>query len=171
MLALPTLTVQSIAPSLEGRSWVAFLQLQAPPSSFVKIEATKTLVARLRQLDRDLPYETRLIGLIETVNPAEAVRAIQREYETARFRGEWFRPELPLLTFIERSGQRDLRDIVAHLEPSKSGTIGVAELAEQLNVSVPTIRRMVSDKRIPALAVRGQIRFVLSEVLSHLRRA
>lgn len=170
MLALTAPTILSIAPSLEGRSWVAFLQLQAPPSSFIKIDATKTLVARLRQLDRDLPFETRLIGLIETVNPSEAARAIQREYEAARVRGEWFRPELSLLTFIERGAQHDLREIVAHLEPAKSGTIGIAELAKQLGVSVPTIRRMVADRRIPSLLVRGQIRFVLSEVLSAVRR-
>ena len=169
MLALTPPTVLAISQSLEGRSWVAFFGLRAPSGLCIKIEATKTLAARMRALENDSPFDTSLMGLIETTQPAEAARAIQNEYQAARLRGEWFQPVPQLLTFIDRGAQTDLKNLVSHLRPATDGTVSVEELAEHLGVSVPTIYRRVRDRQLPHYRVGRQIRFVLAEVLPHVR--
>jgi excisionase family DNA binding protein len=44
----------------------------------------------------------------------------------------------------------------------------VAEAAEYLKVSVPTVRRLVAQRQIPFLKVRGAIRFTSDDIGSYL---
>lgn len=154
---------------LENHSWLVFFRLQHQSGMAVKIESSYTLPARVRALDNDTPFEISIIGLIETKNPLEAAQALQVEHRASRIRGTWFRPDLPLLKFIEDGAQRDLRMLIEAMGEPPPGTISVEELASQLGVSIPTIYRWVNAGKLPHFRVRRQIRFLPSEVLPFMR--
>jgi len=162
--------ITTIAPTLGGRAWVLFSRVQAPTGMLIKIEATRALAARVRDLDEDSPFEVGVIGLMETRDPLEAARAIQREHQSVRVKGAWFQPSTPLLVFIEKAAQADLRALVEHMGPTPPGTITVEELAQHLRCSVPTIYRHVQNGQLPHFRVGRQIRFVLSEVVPYIQR-
>lgn len=161
--------ILKLEKQLENRSWLAFFRLQHQSGMAVKIESSYTLPARVRALDNDTPFEISIIGLVETKNPLEAAQALQLEHRAARIRGTWFRPDLPLLKFIEDGAQRDLRTLIESMGEPPPGTISVEELASQLGVSVPTIYRWVNTGKLPHFRVRRQIRFLPSEVLPFMR--
>lgn len=162
--------ISSIAHVLNGRSWVLFSRIQPATGMTIKVDSTRALAARVKELDEDLPFDMSVIGIIETVNPLEAARAIQQEHHRARIKGSWFQPTAPLLTFIETAAQRDLRALVEHMGPAPMGTITVEELAKRLNISIPTIYRYVKAGKLPHFRVANQIRFVLSEVLPFVQQ-
>lgn len=165
--------ISAIASLLNGRSWVLFSRIQPPTGTLIKIDATRSLATRVKDLDDDSPYEIGVIGVVETVEPHEAAKAIQREHQAARVKGNWFQPTAKLLTFIETIAQRDLRILVENMGPAPAGTITVEELARHLRVSVPTIYRYVQAGKLPHFRVAGgrQIRFVLAEVLPFVQQS
>lgn len=164
--------IGSISPLLTGRSWVLFSRIQPPTGTLIKIDATRSLATRVKELDEDSPYEIGVIGVVETADPLEAAKAIQKEHRADRVKGDWFQPTAKLLNFIEAMGQRDLRILVEHMGPAPAGTITVEELARHLRVSVPTIYRYVQAGKLPHFRIAGgrQIRFVLSEVLPFVQQ-
>jgi excisionase family DNA binding protein len=173
MIAITSQTVAALGPLVEGRPWIAFVEARNRAGSLVKIEATKNLVARVRAIDNDNPFEISLLGLILTPEPAPAARAIQNEYRNDRAKGEWFNATVPLLTFIEKMAQPALVGLVHQLRASvaPAPTIGVEELAKLLNVSIPTIYRYVKAGRIPAIKFGNKYSFVVADVLATIRQS
>jgi excisionase family DNA binding protein len=173
MIAITPQTVSALAPMVEGRQWIAFVETRNRAGSLVKIEATRHLVARVRAIDNDNPFEVSLLGLVESTTASASARAIQEEYQRDRAKGDWFNATVPLLTFIEKVAQPALVALVQqlrfHMAPAP--TVTVEELAKLLNVSVPTIRRRIQDGSLPFVRFGNQYRFVVGDVLATIRQS
>ena len=50
------------------------------------------------------------------------------------------------------------------------GLLTISDVAEILNVSVSTVRRLQQNRKIPFLKVGGSVRFVGSDVAAYLER-
>jgi excisionase family DNA binding protein len=57
------------------------------------------------------------------------------------------------------------------IEPDPQlGLLTLAEVAELLRISVPTVRRLQQQRKMPFVKVGGRIRFIRSDVASYLEK-
>ena len=64
-----------------------------------------------------------------------------------------------------------LQELLEQFQPTSDdgSMLTVEELAEQLGISVPTVRRMVKSNQLPHVRIGRQIRFVPEDILASLR--
>jgi excisionase family DNA binding protein len=57
------------------------------------------------------------------------------------------------------------------IEPDPQlGLLTLTEVAELLRISVPTVRRLQQQRKMPFVKVGGRIRFIRSDVASYLEK-
>lgn len=129
------------------------------------------IAARLRQLAIDNAFEAMLIGLVETTQPDEYAAAIAEQY-TAVVHDRWFEPTADLLAFIQHAAQEPIQALLSQTHPGglRDAPVDIDEMARQLGVSVPTIRRMIKANQIPYLRWGRMLRFVPVDVFATLQR-
>lgn len=152
-----------------------FVQVNAPKGDLgpIKIEAVKgsQIGARLAVLARENAFDPRLIGLIESPTPAEHAAAIAEQYGGEHLHHDWYSPSAALLAFIQHVAQGPIQELLAVAHPGAlSGeNVSIDDIAAILDVSVPTIRRMIKKNEIPYLRTgNGVYRFVPRDVVASL---
>lgn len=167
MLFLGSQTTTSLAPHVRKLSCVLFVQERA--SSMIKIEGTKSPAERLLAISDDNSAETFLIGLIHVDDPSRVESDLGVRF--ARARGRWFHATPELVGFIQNNAQLALHQLLEGLRPHShpSGTITIEEIAEHLDVSVSTVRRMVKAGKVPYLRAGNQLRFLAADVVASLQ--
>ena len=171
MLFLGSNTVSSLSSHVRGTPCVLFVQAKCDGT--ICIEGTKNPSGRLRALSEDNSGETFLIGLLRVEDPTKAEEELHARFASAHVRGRWFQPVPALIAFIQTDGQAAIRDLLATLRPHSQpeGTITIEEMAAHLNVSVPTVRRMVKAGRVPYLRAGNQLRFLAADVVTTLQNS
>lgn len=174
MLRLSTATTTAIALHATDQSWVLFVQCNAPGASIapIKIEGVKPkdFILRTRALATENPFDTFLIGLLPTNTPHEHAHAIASQFEDQHIRDGWYAPSAELLEFIEQTASPTLNGMLSLVHPvAVDGVVTIEEIATMLNVSVPTVRRMVKAGEIPHLRFNRALRFVPADVIASLR--
>ncbi len=116
-------------------------------------------------------YEVVLVGLIESVRPAEHAAAIIAEYSTVAH-NNWCLPTASLLAFIQHVAQPPLAALLRQVHPGalSEAPVDIDEIARILAVSVPTIRRLITANKIPFHRIGKVYRFVPRDVIASLRR-
>lgn len=155
-----------------------FVQASAPNDHGpILIEAVcgADLGNRLAELARDNAYEAMLIGLLESTTPELHAQQIAAQVEAHHLHHQWYASTGTLIAFIQTSAQRALQELLALTHPGALPTepVDIDEMARLLNVSVPTVRRMVKRGEIPFLrssGERGHLRFIPQEVFASLQR-
>jgi excisionase family DNA binding protein len=177
MLIVSPSTATALAPHAASKSWVMFIQAN-PPSScaqpgLILIEGAKgrDLAERIKQLSSTNAYEVLLIGLIESPTPGEMARTIGSQF-SAHLHDGWFEPTAGLLAYIAHVAQPGLALLLNQTHPGalSEKPVDIDEVAKMLNVSVPTVRRMIAANEIPFLRAGKAYRFVPSDVIASLRR-
>jgi excisionase family DNA binding protein len=153
-----------------------FLQVNSPCGGLgpIKIEGVRgsQISSRLREIAREVPYETFIIGLTPTPNPTELEQLIHAQFASALLHDDWFTSTIDLIAFIQHTGQEALQTLLAQTRPGgiPEGAVDIETLAEFLGVSVPTIRRAVKAREIPFYKVGKAYRFDVASVLASLER-
>jgi excisionase family DNA binding protein len=174
VLRLSTATAAAIALHATDQNWILFVQCQPPCGAWpIKIEGTtgKKLIDRVNDLAADNPFDMFLVGLVQSIQPVRELEvALHQEFATDALHDGWFAPSRALLSFIEGTAQASLQDLLMLTQPGGlEEVVGIDEIAKLLNVSVPTIRRMVKDGRIPYMRFgNGTLRFCPDSVLASL---
>lgn len=169
MFILSPHSATSIAHDTAGQGFVIFIQFGA--AGPVKIEGTRALGQRLRALDADSPVDVYLVGILPSVAPDDDAQSIQQEFAHARLRGEWFNPVKELADMITAQARPMMEQLLEQVQPQGDGDelLTVEEVAEQLGISVPTVRRFVRAGTLPHVRVGRQIRFDPAAVSAALR--
>lgn len=176
MLILSPNTAHALAPHAAERSWVMFVQVNPPVGAGpVKIEGIhgKQIGERLAQLARDNAFDTMLIGLVPTeLPPRELARDIASQFPAAHLRDDWFTPTPGLLAFIQHVGLGAIQELLSMTMPGALGDapVDVETMAQILDVSTTTVRRMVKAGQVPYLRVGLALRFVPADVIATLRQ-
>ncbi len=173
MLVLTPQTTQSLRPLAKNLACVIFVQAKMPVgASPILIEATRDPAGRLREIDRDSAVETYWIGMVPSEQPFEHATALGEQFASARIRHDWFTPTVEVLTFVQHVAQRPLLDLLARLRvhSQPEGAVTIETVAEYLGVSIPTVRRMVKDAKIPVMRVGSQLRFFIADIVASLQR-
>jgi excisionase family DNA binding protein len=169
-------TARALAPHTAEKSWVMFIQVNLPVGGQgpIKIEGVKgaQIAPRLRAIASDNAFDAMLIGLIETTTPDEYAKAISAQYAGAHMHDEWYEPTADLIAFIQHAAQGAITSLLAQAHPGTLSTtpVDINEMARQLDVSVPTVRRMVKAGEIPCLRWGQWLRFVPADVVASLQR-
>jgi excisionase family DNA binding protein len=178
MLIVSPSTATALAPHAASKSWVMFVQ-SSPPSGcsvqgLILIEGARgaDLASRIKQVATINAYEVTLIGLIESVKPAEHARSIVEQY-TSHVHNNWCLPTPSLLTFIAHVAQAPLSALLIQTHPGalSEAPVDIDEIARMLAVSVPTVRRLIAENAIPYHKIGRVYRFVPRDVIASLRRA
>lgn len=138
----------------------------------IKIEASSDPAATLREIDRNCPVETFLVGWMPNEMPRRLVSALAEQYKSSHIRGDWYAPAVELMNYIQHVAQPPLAQLLATL-PGHShpeGMVSIEEMAQLANVSVSTIRRMVKAGEIPVLRFGRALRFLPADVIASIQR-
>lgn len=176
MIVLSPHTTEALSPHTKGQSWVMFVQAKPPcggiggPIWIEGVGSDDEVSDRLREIDRWCPYETFIIGLQPTDTPEELAAAIQAQHQTSRLRHDWFEPTPELILLIQHNGQQAVIALLERVQPGgvPDGVVDIKTIAEFLDVSVPTVRRLVKAGVIPAIRMGKALRFVTADVLESL---
>jgi len=176
MLIVSPATASALALHAVEQSWVMFVQtnvrgLGAGP---IKIEAVKgtQIASRLNELAANNPFEVLLIGLTPTPTPHDLVLQLSAQFEAQHMHDGWFESTPNLIALVQAIGQHALQELLAQTHPGglTDAPVGIAEMAALLDVSVPTVRRMVHANAIPFMRYGRTLRFVPADVFASLRR-
>jgi excisionase family DNA binding protein len=175
VIALSSQTAAAIALHAAEGSWVVFLQTMPSGSAGpIKIEGMRgsQLAERLMAIARDNPYEVQLIGMLATQLPRDDAEAIAEEFAPYHIHDYWFEPHSELIHFIGQDAQSTLSTLLSQTHPGglSDQPVDIDRMAEILDVSVPTVRRMIKANAIPYLKFGRIYRFVPNDVLASLRR-
>lgn len=176
MLIVSPSTASALAPHAAERSWVMFVQVNAPDGSLgpILIEGVRgsKIAERLSQLARDNAFDAMLIGLMETVTPDDHASQIAAQCEATRLHDRWYAPTAELLAFIQHVGQHALTELLELAHPGALGTapVDIDEMARILGVSVVTVRRMIKANEIPFLKAGRVYRFIPTDVIASIQR-
>jgi helix-turn-helix protein len=174
-------TAHALTPHAAGRSWVIFVQTNPPTGNNgpILIEGVRghDISTRLHALSRDNAYETMLIGLIESQTPEQHAAAIIEQYAiVGHMHDSWYMPTADLLAFIHHVAQKSIQELLSQMHPGGLSTehVDIEQMATILDVSVPTVRRMVKNNIIPYLrwgtTGSSPLRFVPADVVATLQR-
>lgn len=158
-------------PQVRGTTCVIFVLSVC--DNLVLIEGTKHAPERLRALADNNSGETKWVGMLRVEDPTKAEAELHTRFASTRARGRWFQQSPELVALIASQGQAALRELLGDLRPHShpEGTITVEEIAAHLNVSVPTIRRMVKAGKVPYLRAGNQLRFLAADVVATLQNS
>jgi len=175
MIALSSHTAAAIALHAAEGSWVMFVQTMPPGlAGPIKIEAVvgRNLASRLTSIALDNAYDTQLIGLLPSDAPLDDAQALANEFAAYQIHDWWFEPSADLLAFIGDQAQSTISILLSKTHPGglSDAPVDIDEIAAILDVSVPTVRRMIKAGEIPFLRYGRVYRFVPNDVLASLRR-
>lgn len=176
MIALSSQTAAAIALHAAEGSWVVFMQALPPTGGQgpIMIEGMRgtNLARRLMSIAQDNAFEVQLIGLLPTViDPIAHANEIALEH--VQMHDRWFEPTGDLIAFIQHAGQSSLQELLAVTHPGgldQDQLVDIEGIAAVLDVSVPTVRRLIKAEQIPFLRFGRVYRFVPSEVIASLQR-
>lgn len=153
-----------------------FLQVLAPCEPLggpILIDSVRAgeMGARLAELSRLNAHELRLIGLIPSEDPEADHEAYATTFEGCHEHDSWFRPCPTLVATITEHGQDAISALLQQTHPGGlDAPVNIETLAGLLNVSVPTVRRMIKAEQIPFLKIGKRYRFVPRDVFASLAR-
>lgn len=123
----------------------------------VRIGSTRNLQQHLQQLVDHNPFPLYLLGSMVSAEPEKAKHHIHEQFAAARSRGDWFRPTDELLQYVRTATQRPLTPPMPQVPADQ--LLSIEDVARILNVSVPTVRRLVDAGRLPVMRIGRQLRF------------
>ena len=174
MIALSSQTAAAVALRAAEGSWVTFVQVSNGVAGPIKIEGMRgsQLADRLMTITRDNPYDLHLIGMLHSQMPVDDAEAIANDFVAYHIHDYWFEPHPELISFIGQDAQTTLNALLAETNPGglSDQPVDIDRMAEILQVSVPTVRRMIKANAIPYLRFGRIYRFVPNDVLASLRR-
>lgn len=86
--------------------YVYFLQ---DPQGSIKIGISHNVGKRISQLEQSLPYDLKLIGIMEGNLSLEST--LHTKFESHRIKGEWFKPSDDILQFIKDNAKLETRPL------------------------------------------------------------
>lgn len=176
MIALSPETSAVIALRAAEQSWIIFLQSELPGglgSGRIKIIGLRgaQLAKHLATTSRECPYTIYLIGMIPTtLEPRDHADAIVTEH--IHHHDGWYEATPDLIAFIAAVAQEPLHELLGEAQPgaSEEPLVDIEDIAQMLNCSVVTVRRMVDRKQIPFYRLGRAYRFSPSSVLASLQQ-
>ncbi len=151
-----------------------FVQASAMNDSAIKVELVRgrDLAARLAAISSDCPFETMLIGLATSTQPQQLAEQIAAQFASDHMHNGWFKNTPALLGVVQAIGQQAIQELLARTSPgaASDAVVDVDEMARLLDVSVPTVRRMVKDGQIPFMRTGRQLRFVPGDVFASIQQ-
>lgn len=153
-----------------------FLQATPPIGSGpIKIEGLRgaQISARINQLAADNAFELMLIGLVETqTTPSELATAIAEQFAASHLHDGWFAPSADLVAYVSHHGTPALQSLLQSAHPGwlSDTPVDIKQMADILNVSVQTVRRMVKANEIPFMRWGGTYKFTPADVIATLNR-
>lgn len=173
MIRISPSTAAAIALHAATSSWVVFVQVRPPAGECpIKIEAIAgtQLLPRMRSFETDNPFDVFLIGLIATPIPQDIVAELAQLHADQALHDGWYQPSANLLSFIEEAATPALSLLLGQTHPAglEDAAVDIQTMAQLLDVSVPTIRRMIAAKTIPYLRWGKIYRFVPDDVFASL---
>jgi len=151
-----------------------FVQVNPPTGGQgpIKIEAVRgnQIATRLATLARENAFDPMLIGLIESATPQQHAQAIAEQYGGGNLHHDWYAPSADLIAFIQHVAQGPIQALLTAAHPGglSNAHVDIEQIADILDVSVPTVRRMVKNGDIPYLRAGRIYRFVPADVLASL---
>jgi excisionase family DNA binding protein len=176
MLIVSPNTASAIAPHAHAQTWVMFVQVNPPGGGAGPIRIAlvpgKQIASELRTLEASNPFEVMLIGLATSPQPGRLAEDIATQFADDHIRDGWFIASPDLIGVIQAIGQQALQDLLGNASPGSlpSNPVDTEGMAEILDCSVQTVRRMVARGQIPYMRTGRLLRFVPSDVLASLRR-
>lgn len=124
----------------------------------------------MRTFEVDNPFGVFLIGLIATPMPNEIVAELAQLHGDQALANGWYQPSADLLSFIEESATPALSLLLGQTHPAglEDAAVDITTMAQLLDVSVPTVRRMIRAEQIPYLRWGKIYRFVPDDVFASL---
>lgn len=173
MLIVSPSTATALAPHARDNTWVMFVQASSPSSSAIKIELVtgRNLGVRLNSIARDCPFETMLIGLATSPQPAQLAEQVAAQFADDHMHDGWFESSPALIGVVQAIGQHAMQELLSSTMPGavSSDAVDADEMARLLDCSVPTVRRMVQRGQIPCMRSGRVLRFVPADVFASLR--
>lgn len=169
-------TATAITPHARDRNWVVFLWLVLPGNmtSPIRIAAIKgaDISKEMRRLSAANAFDVQIIGMIPSADATTHAKAIGEQYGGQHLHDGWYASSPGLLAFIEHHAASELDALLSKVHPGSiyKDVVDIEELSRLLNISVPTIRRMIKSKQIPKLQCgKRSYRFVPADVIASLR--
>lgn len=170
-------TVAAIAPHAADRAWIVFLQTALPagvpsPIRIVGLKRGAEISRELNRISELNAYEVQIIGLIPSTDPDLHVRAIAEQYASDHLHDGWYRPSADLIAFIAHHAKKGVQDLLDQVHPGaiSEHVVDLRALAQLLNCSEVTIRRMIDRGEIPFMRAGRNYRFQPAEVIAALQR-
>lgn len=154
----------------------------------VQIAATTDIHQRFQTLRAENAYPVSILGIIVDERADVLEATLHQRFVEYHDHGKWFAADNELMAYIAANarpvdGQRVASGPHVNLdfdvqldgltwpecEPEALLTLG--QMASDLNVSVPTMLRVLRSERLPHFRIGKQIRFVREEVYAHLRKS
>lgn len=113
-----------------------------------------------------------LIGLATSPQPAQLAEQIATQFDNDHMHDGWFESSPTLISVVQAIGQQALQELLAQTSPGaiSSEAVDIDEMARLLDVSVPTVRRMVRANQIPYMRTGRMYRFVPADVFASIQR-
>lgn len=176
MIALTSETAAVVALRAAEGSWLMFLQAEYPGAGAgpIMIQGLqgKQLAPRLQMIAKLSPCDVQLVGLVTSQLPDEDAHALANEFSAYQLHDWWFEPCPELVQLITTTAQETLRILLAQTQPGglSDAPVDAERMAAILDISVPTLRRMVTANEIPYLRVGRFHRFVPRDVIASLKQ-
>ena len=153
---------------------VTFIECRFQPElvGFIQIAATRNFLSQVAVLVESNPFPMYLHGYIPTGDSEKLAKEIRELMGAYQLRGTWFRPQQELIEFIGKNARRPtavgLPTGGGNVDSKEEQLLTVEQIAEKLQVSEPTIRRLVASGKIPHIRQGRLLRFQMSAVLAAL---
>lgn len=150
---------------------VTFIECRIQPelAGLIQIDATTNFSSHVAVLQKNNPFLLYFRGYIATADTQKTLQQVHEQLGKFIFRLPWFLPSYEVTEFINKNAQPPPKTIIpaSALTPQEN-LITIEEVAKKLNVSVPTVRRLEQNGKIPSIRTGRLIRFNLQHVLDAL---
>lgn len=166
-------TAKSLSEMTRGPGVVSFVdcRIVAELPGMIRIAATRNFPLYASQLVESNPFPIYLAGYLSTSEPERTEKEIREKFAGSHSRGAWYRPTCDLLDFISKQTLKATAPppIPSSVSSNPVELLSVDEVAEQLQMSAPTVRRWINDGKIPVIRQGRLLRFYMPDVLTALR--
>lgn len=180
MLTLTFLDTKELPKIVPNSGIVCFIESRpnSDLNGYIKIDTTTNFQWYVEKLIEDHPYLTILLGYIETTAPDKTAVQLRQSFAEFHHRGAWFKPGLKLLDFIRDTTKQATLPKLQSIPSVGNNLVSIQntkllsteEIAQYLNVSVPTIRRWIEAGKLPVVKHGKVLRFYLPDVIDKLRK-
>lgn len=139
---------------------------------YIRIATAKNFAWYTSQLTEYNPHLVILLGYVETPDPDKLEKELRLRFAGSHHRGAWYRPTLDLYKYIRETAKQPsptAGTVASSPAPAPQELLSVEELAQYLNVSVPSVRRWIQNGKIPVIRQGRLLRFYLPDVLTAIR--